>query len=860
MAESIAELLKQVFSDPPGVIESATAQLASADGAVRVELLRVLGNATRELQRIDESVSYLRAAVAGAVDLGDTDLEGLCSMSLAASLSYSGNFEESLRTGRRAVDLLSGDDRITALSQMAGLLQRAGRNDEALRGFDEALRLAESSKDETIRGSLWTNRGVLLGWAGEIDNAEADTRRALDLFQRLGRTKRAADTRYNLAWLAVRRGDLVEAFQRFEDADQVYESLGVSNAAMAPDRSEALLAAGLTHEAVTLAEQAASELRAQGDDVDLAEALMLVARAALLGEDNDRAASASSEASHLFSAQDRSGWWAAAASLNVEGRIRAGTADEGDIERIDAVIEATRSAGLATACAEARVVAAELAAERDEWAVARTHLDSIERTELGLAARCRADLVSARELAASGRDLDAIAACAAAVDEFAELTAELGGTELRAHVALHVAQLVGTGLALAVRRDDPVLAFEWSERQRAAALASPPVRPPDDAELAADLDRLRAALTQLDAELHDGTRHGGSTAVLGSDPARLLDRIRRRARLGRRAGAAIARPGTVDDVIAGGVAAWVSFIEVDERLAALRVVDGRVTIVDLGETIAVQRQAGTMRSVLTMHLTALGRGVTRDPAPVMASAAETDARLLQALDLPDGDVVISPIAGLHDLPWGLLPSLRSRPFVIAPSVALWTRCREAPAGAPVRGVAVAGPGLPFADVEVARVAARYRAAAVYAGAGANVADVSAAMTGADVAHVACHGRLSRENPMFSSLLLGDGPMFVYDLERIEPPPRIVVLSACHAGSHATPTGREILGLTASLLAMGPRAVIAATVPIPDTLATVDVMAELHDRLATGARPADALLAIREADPVVGGAFASHGAH
>jgi CHAT domain-containing protein len=88
----------------------------------------------------------------------------------------------------------------------------------------------------------------------------------------------------------------------------------------------------------------------------------------------------------------------------------------------------------------------------------------------------------------------------------------------------------------------------------------------------------------------------------------------------------------------------------------------------------------------------------------------------------------------------------------------------------------------------------------------------------------------------------------------------VVLSACHAGAHATPTGREILGLTASLLAMGPRAVIAATVPIPDTLGTVDVMAGLHERLAAGVRPADALLATRGADPVVGGAFATHGAH
>jgi CHAT domain-containing protein len=114
--------------------------------------------------------------------------------------------------------------------------------------------------------------------------------------------------------------------------------------------------------------------------------------------------------------------------------------------------------------------------------------------------------------------------------------------------------------------------------------------------------------------------------------------------------------------------------------------------------------------------------------------------------------------------------------------------------------------------------------------------------------------------MFSSLLLGDGPMFVYDLERIEPAPKVVVLSACHAGAHATPTGREILGLTASLLASGPRAVIAATVPIPDTFATVDMMARLHTHLADGEPPAAALLDARRADPIVGGAFAAHGAH
>ena len=57
-------------------------------------------------------------------------------MSLAASLSYSGEFERSLELATRAVTLLDGDDKVAAMSQQAGLLQRAGRHPEALRAFD----------------------------------------------------------------------------------------------------------------------------------------------------------------------------------------------------------------------------------------------------------------------------------------------------------------------------------------------------------------------------------------------------------------------------------------------------------------------------------------------------------------------------------------------------------------------------------------------------------------------------------------------------------------------------------------------------------------------------------------------------
>ena len=100
--------------------------------------------------------------------------------------------------------------------------------------------------DATLVGEIWANRLVLLGWAGDIDGAEADARSALELFESQGWTKRAADMRHNLAWLAARRGDLVESFRRFAQAERAFVSLGLSSAALFPDRAEALLAAGLT--------------------------------------------------------------------------------------------------------------------------------------------------------------------------------------------------------------------------------------------------------------------------------------------------------------------------------------------------------------------------------------------------------------------------------------------------------------------------------------------------------------------------------------------------------------------------------------------------------------------------------------
>ena len=855
LADPTPDLLTLAFTDPGHALDEAASRLPAATGTERVALLRVMGNACRELVLVDESIRHLTSALDAAIALDDAELEGLTSMSLAASLSYSGEFGRSLELAARAVTLLEGDGKVVAMSQQAGLLQRAGRNPEALRAFDAALEAAEGASDATLVGEIWANRLVLLGWAGDIDAAEADARRALDLFESQGWTKRAADMRHNLAWLAARRGDLVESFRRFEQAERAFASLGLSSAALFPDRAEALLAAGLTREALRVAEQSARNLRAHGADVDLAEALMLVARAALLAGQLDRAAAAAGEATARFEAQGRAGWWAAAACLEVEIHLRAGGADQSDAARIDTVIADTEAAGLAAAAADARVVAAELAAAQGDVQTAERHLAATGQL-LGLAARCRRDLVTAQLAASAGRRDEALAICAATVDEFTALTSTLGGTELRAHIALHVAAVVDLGLTLSLQSGDAELAFAWSERQRASALATPPVRPPEESALARDLDRLRAAITDADLK----ARSGVSEPDLVLRCAQLQDSIRRRTRqaAGERGPGLPAQslPETSD----GDVAAWISYVEAGDQLTAIRLVDGLASIVPLGPLATAKREADLLTATLSLHLSASGRGRRRDPSIVLTAAAETAALLLDPLDVPNGLVVVSPSPALHQVPWALLPHLHDREFVVAPSAGLWRRSRTRPPAEPGRALVACGPGLRWADAEAHAITARYPDARLLAGDQATVGAVLDAMRNVDVAHLVCHGNFSTQNPMFSSLHLADGPMFVYDLERLSPPPAVVVLSACSAGKHATPAGNEILGLAASLLAAGPRAVIAATVAVPDASSTVDFMKELHRELAAGTGPAEALRRARQVDVMIGGAFSCHGAN
>ena len=152
---------------------------------------------------------------------------------------------------------------------------------------------------------------------------------------------------------------------------------------------------------------------------------------------------------------------------------------------------------------------------------------------------------------------------------------------------------------------------------------------------------------------------------------------------------------------------------------------------------------------------------------------------------------------------------------------------------------MAGPDLPGAVAEVDSLTGIHPAATSITPPASTADTVAGALAGADLAHLACHGTLRADNPMFSSLLLSDGPLTVQEAYARGLAPHRLVLASCESGSQVSYAGDEVLGFVSALLARGTAGILASTAVVPDVKA-VDLMTAVHRGLARGATLARAL--------------------
>jgi tetratricopeptide (TPR) repeat protein len=499
--DGLRQLAERRHRDPARVLSEATELLARADDpGVEATLWWVKGLALQELGRPNEAVASFRRSV--GIDVGPGLEEGtaLARASLAVSLLSVGETAAADREISRARAAAPPSVQWVVEMLHGLVLQRTGRLDAALATYRRSLPglLAEGHLPYVAR--LLLNRGALLAYQGELEDALDDLTEAERISTEQGLPILAAMAAHNGAFAHVRRGDLPDALAAFDRAERAYAVLNNPRyqvAVLHADRCEALLVAGLVSEARAAATAAVRALEPTGDVANLTESRLLLARALLADGAYAEAITEATMAARQFQASRRLPWAAQARYVALQAEALAS-----EDQRVPPPDLLRRS----------RRIASEL--EQQGWPVEALHVrtfvgrialalgrPTVARAELAQAAAARtkgtADLrAQAWHATALLRVADGNVAAAkralnrgmAVVDEY---RASLGATELRAHAAGHGADLARLGLRLALDGGRAAEVLRWAERWRAGALRHPAVHPPDDEKLASDLAELR---------------------------------------------------------------------------------------------------------------------------------------------------------------------------------------------------------------------------------------------------------------------------------------------------------------------------------------------------------------------------------
>lgn len=805
---------------------------------------RALGLAARERGDLATAEDHLRGSVATAAQCALEQREGEARMTLASVLALGGRTGEALGEADHAAELLQGGDAARLQVQRALILQRLGRHDEALEGYRVALRELAVHGEGADEARVWTNRGVLFAYRGELDAAEADLYRARARYRELGLEMAAADVCHNLGFVATLRGDVPAALANYDSAIAEHRRLGTIRPHALLDRCQALLAVGLTGEAHRLARAAVAQLDAAGMEVDLAEGRLVLAQAALRAGEHAESQADAQLARRAFVEQGRAAWAALARHVTLRAAWHGNDLGSGGCEEARGTAEELETSGWMAAAADARLIAARLALAVGRVGDAESDLvhTSLARRRGPVDLRARAWHAEALLRLARNDSRGASAALRAGLRVLDQHRVTLGATELRAAAAAEATDLatLGLGLALVSHRATRVLA--WAERWRAGSLRMPAARPPTDPAVAGALADLRLLVREVDEALLAGE----DASPLVRRQAALEGAIRRRARhsTGRHL-PDLTRPLDIAHLVER-LDGWalLELVEAEGSLSAVTVAGGRVRLWPLAAVGAVAAEVAQLRFSLGRLARRHVSAASRSAAAVALShgAARLDQLLVAPLsdELGDRPLVVVPTGTLHGLPWAVLPSCRGRPFSVAPSAAQWLLAEgHSPAPSPPAAALVAGPEVVHATNEVAQLAPLHPRANCLVGKRATVTAVSKALGRADLAHVAAHGSFRADNPLFSCLHLSDGPLTVYDLEALPSVPRQVVLSACDAGVSSVSSGDELIGLAAALLNLGARTVVASVLPVPDE-ATRGLMVEFHRRLVAGTGPAAAL--------------------
>ena len=723
--------------------------------------------------------------------------------------------------------------------------------------------------------------GLAYQFLGDWAASDAALRRAATLSTRHGLAHIGTGAIHNRGRLAFLRGDLPEALRLM---GQVSQRPGVAVTGLFLDYARVLVEAGRLGEAMESLTAAEGNARLRKVGHDLAEVQLEKARLLLYQGEAEEAASVAESAARSFRRHHESAWAAQASFLALSAsldsgvdprRVSTGLSRElarrvatGDVQR-RAWLSLAQALALAGRTTQARVASARAPRHRSDCFTVR-----LQRVATDVTIH-----VAEGEVASARRELTA------ATRMLAREQARYAQWNNRTAIAVHSRRLRTIDLDLARDSGSAAALFAATERWRAVSHRLPRLVPASD-EAIADLT---AAARQVRLDRQSRPPDPGSTAnaEIRDLERRLLARERQIAarQSGRmpRPRPPVRLPALRRQLSIHG-SALLSFVAHRDSVDVVVVDERGARAACVGSVARVTELTARIRaSLLALHR-------AEQPAlwAVVRASLHDDLAQLSALIAPlVGDIdrlVIVPSQLLTAIPWRMLAFTQGRPVTVAPSATFWANrgtstALDAPAPPAISAIDaratsaipatsaidvpvtsatgpaasaatlafLAGPDLPRASAEVTSAASHWPRSERKVADPAYAEDLLAALRERDVVHVAAHGVHHDESPLFSSIAMKDGPVFAYEVQRLELSARHVVLSACDVARAEVRPGDEALGLTSALLTFGVTSVIAAVAPVRDEEAEA-VMTAYHRELASGA---DAALALARASASTG---------
>lgn len=221
-------------------------------------------------------------------------------------------------------------------------------------------------------------------------------------------------------------------------------------------------------------------------------------------------------------------------------------------------------------------------------------------------------------------------------------------------------------------------------------------------------------------------------------------------------------------------------------------------------------------------------------------------------------LIIVPHGFMHYLPFHALYDgdrylIDDFTISYAPSASIYAHCqgRTTNGGELSLILGVPSSDSPYILEEVHSVAASLQNALVLLGRDASEDALRAKAPGSRIVHIATHGYYRQDNPMFSSIRLGQSYLSLYDLYHLNLPVELVTLSACATGLSVVVDGDELLGLVRGLLYAGAQSLLVTLWDVADRT-TAEFMHSFYTRLGRDSNKADALrsaaIELRERHP------------